>query len=93
MKRLWICAPRFRVRSRVLRLAAAAAAAAAWLTSWGVWAAPAAASTPTVVTIGFDDGTADQFSNGFPILSAHGMHATFSVNTGPIIAADPDHMT
>jgi hypothetical protein len=59
----------------------------------GVWAAPAGASTPTVVTIGFDDGTVDQFNNGFPILTAHGMHATFFVNTGPIIAGDPGHMT
>jgi len=58
-----------------------------------MWTAPAAASTPTVVTIGFDDGTADQFSNGYPILSAHGMHATFFVNTGPITAGDPGHMT
>jgi hypothetical protein len=58
-----------------------------------VWSPPAEASTPTVVTIGFDDGTVDQFNNGFPILSAHGMHATFFVNTGPIIAGDPAHMT
>src|SRR6516225_4296568 len=28
-----------------------------------IWAAPAAASTPTVVTLGFDDGTVDQFDN------------------------------
>src|SRR5262245_18340355 len=55
--------------------------------------AAAAAATPTSVTPGFDDGTADQFDNGFPILSAHGMHATFFVNTGPILAADLTHMT
>jgi len=35
----------------------------------------------------------DQFNNGFPILQAHGMHATFFVNTGPILAGDPAHMT
>jgi len=63
------------------------------LPGWALWAAPAAASTPAVVTIGFDDGTVDQFDNGFPILSAHGMHATFFVNTGPIVAGDPGHMT
>jgi peptidoglycan/xylan/chitin deacetylase (PgdA/CDA1 family) len=47
--------------------------------------APAAAATvataPTVVTIGFDDGTADQLG-ALPILQAHGMTATFFVNTG-----------
>jgi hypothetical protein len=33
--------------------------------------------TPTVyVTIGFDDGTADQFAARRPLLN-HGMHATF----------------
>src|SRR5262249_58837845 len=56
-------------------------------------APPAGASSPVVVTLGFDDGTVDQFDNGFPILSAHGMHATFFVNTGPIIAGDPAHMS
>jgi hypothetical protein len=58
-----------------------------------MWAAPAAAATPTVVTLGFDDGTVDQFTEGFPILQTHGMHATFFVNTGPILAGDPSHMT
>jgi len=66
---------------------------AASLSSMGLSAPPVAASTPTVVTIGFDDGTVDQFDHGFPILSAHGMHATFFVNTGPILAGDPAHMT
>jgi peptidoglycan/xylan/chitin deacetylase (PgdA/CDA1 family) len=73
-----------------------AAAAVALTTSLSIWAmpaAPAAASTPVVVTLGFDDGTVDQFTNGFPILQAHGMHATFFVNTGPILAGDPTHMT
>jgi hypothetical protein len=56
-------------------------------------APPAAASTPTIITIGFDDGTVDQFTNAFPILSAHSMHATFFVNTGPIVAGDASHMT
>jgi peptidoglycan/xylan/chitin deacetylase (PgdA/CDA1 family) len=93
MKRLWTYAPRLRVRSRILTLAAAAAAVATWLPSGALWTPPAAASTPTIVTIGFDDGTVDQFSNGAPILSAHGMHATFFVNTGPITAGDPGHMT
>jgi peptidoglycan/xylan/chitin deacetylase (PgdA/CDA1 family) len=62
------------------------------LFSWAS-APPAAAVTPTVVTLGFDDGTVDQFNEGFPILQAHGMHATFFVNTGPILAGDQTHMT
>jgi peptidoglycan/xylan/chitin deacetylase (PgdA/CDA1 family) len=80
-------------RSARARIPVAAAAALVTLLNLGMWAGPASASTPTVVTIGFDDGTVDQFDHGFPILSAHGMHATFFVNTGPIIAGDPDHMT
>jgi len=72
---------------------AATAALVTSLSSWALWASPAAASTPAVVTIGFDDGTADQFDQAFPILAAHGMHATFFVNTGPILAGDPAHMT
>jgi peptidoglycan/xylan/chitin deacetylase (PgdA/CDA1 family) len=70
-------------------LVALAVTATGWLTS----TTAAGAVVPTVVTLGFDDGTVDQFTNGFPVLSAHGMHATFFVNTGPIIANDPDHMT
>jgi endoglucanase len=46
--------------------------------------------TETVVTIGFDDGTADQMA-ALPILQAHGMTATFFVNTGVI--GDATHLT
>jgi len=46
--------------------------------------------TGTVVTIQFDDGTADQYGARV-ILSNHGMHATFYVNTGVI--GDADHMS
>jgi endoglucanase len=44
----------------------------------------------TVVTIQFDDGVADQIDT-LPILNAHGMHATYFVNTG--FVGDPAHMT
>jgi peptidoglycan/xylan/chitin deacetylase (PgdA/CDA1 family) len=44
----------------------------------------------TIVTIGFDDGTADQFAARRP-LRRHGMHATFFINSGFI--GDPDHMS
>ena len=81
MKRLWTRAARVGGRARNLTVLAAAAALVTSLSGWAMWAAPAAASTPTVVTLGFDDGTVDQFDNGFPILSAHGMHATFFVRS------------
>src|SRR5215469_10406349 len=93
MKALWMRAPRFHARPRMLMSVAAAGALTASLSTWAVTVAPAAASTPVIVTIGFDDGTVDQFTNGFPILQAHGMHATIFVNTGPILAGDPAHMT
>ena len=92
MRHLWT-GPRFRGRPKILTLAVVAAAVAAWLPGGALWVAPAAASTPAIVTLGFDDGTVDQFANGFPILSAHGMHATFFVNTGPITAGDVGHMS
>src|SRR5215471_18027068 len=41
----------------------------------------ALAAGPTVVTIQFDDGNADQYQ-ALAMLNAHGMHATFYVNTG-----------
>lgn len=84
---------RFRTRPRWLISAAAVGALTVSLSSWAMPAPRAAASTPVVVTLGFDDGTVDQFTNGFPILAAHEMHATFFVNTGPILAGDPSHMT
>jgi peptidoglycan/xylan/chitin deacetylase (PgdA/CDA1 family) len=51
---------------------------------------PTHAAGQTVVTIGFDDGYADQYT-ARPILSAHGMQATFFVNSG--VVGDSTHMT
>ncbi|HEX7995572.1 MAG TPA: polysaccharide deacetylase family protein, partial [Streptosporangiaceae bacterium] len=82
-----------RTRPRLLMSATLAGALAMSLSGLAALATPASASTPVVVTLGFDDGTVDQFDQGFPILQAHGMHATFFVNTGPILAGDPAHMT
>jgi peptidoglycan/xylan/chitin deacetylase (PgdA/CDA1 family) len=48
--------------------------------------------SPVVVTIQFDDGNANQYTDAFPILQSHGMVATFYVNTNHI-EADADHMT
>jgi peptidoglycan/xylan/chitin deacetylase (PgdA/CDA1 family) len=53
-------------------------------------ATPARATSPTVVTIQFDDGTADQFQ-AMEILGGHGLHATFYINSGFIDTAD--HLT
>jgi peptidoglycan/xylan/chitin deacetylase (PgdA/CDA1 family) len=82
---------------------AGAIALVAGVIGWGLPASAASAaadpipipivSTPTtVVTIGFDDGTVDQFAARRP-LRLHGMHATFFINSGPILAGDPEHMT
>jgi peptidoglycan/xylan/chitin deacetylase (PgdA/CDA1 family) len=49
-----------------------------------------AATAPTVVTIQFDDGTADQYG-ALGILNAHAMHATFYVNSGVI--GDSAHLS
>jgi peptidoglycan/xylan/chitin deacetylase (PgdA/CDA1 family) len=92
MERFRIRASRTHARPTILVWAAAAALTTS-LSICAAPATPAAASTPVVVTLGFDDGTVDQFNFGYPILAAHNMHATFFVNTGPILAGDPSHMT
>jgi peptidoglycan/xylan/chitin deacetylase (PgdA/CDA1 family) len=83
-------APRRRLRSRIRLALTAIGALTVFLSSWAVSAAPAAAAASTVVTIGFDDGTADQLG-ALPILQAHGMTATFFVNSGSI--GDPEHLS
>ncbi len=56
-------------------------------------AAPvAAAAPPTIVTIEWHDGNADQI-DVLPILEHHGMAATFLVNTGPILAGNTANLT
>jgi peptidoglycan/xylan/chitin deacetylase (PgdA/CDA1 family) len=78
--RRWL--PGFHTRQSILLPVAAAGTLMASLSIWALPAVPAAASTPVVVTLGFDDGTVDQFTNGFPILQAHGMHAPSSSTPG-----------
>ncbi len=82
--------PRSRsLRSRVLLPLTAVGVLAASLSTWAV--GPAAAATPsTVVTIQFDDGTIDQLAT-LPILQAHGMTATYYVNTG--FVGDAEHLS
>jgi peptidoglycan/xylan/chitin deacetylase (PgdA/CDA1 family) len=53
-------------------------------------APPATAAAPTVVTIQFDDGYADQYPT-LAVLRARGLHATYYVNSGPV--GDADHMS
>jgi peptidoglycan/xylan/chitin deacetylase (PgdA/CDA1 family) len=56
-----------------------------------LWVQPLHAATPTtVVTIGFDDGYADQYQ-ALAMLNAHTMHATFFVNTG--FTGDADRLS
>jgi peptidoglycan/xylan/chitin deacetylase (PgdA/CDA1 family) len=50
----------------------------------------AAATSPTVVSIQFDDGNANQYT-ALAILNTYGMHATFYVNSGVI--GDSTHMS
>jgi len=52
--------------------------------------ARASAAVQTVVTVEFDDGNADQYQ-ALAMLNAHGMHATFYVNTGFI--GDSTHLS
>jgi endoglucanase len=69
-------------------LTASSPLAFAWQTAAA--SAPPPPPTQTIVTIGFDDGTADQ-TGTLAILNAHGMHATFFVNTAYV--GDAAHMT
>jgi peptidoglycan/xylan/chitin deacetylase (PgdA/CDA1 family) len=83
--------PQLRLRcSASLALAAIGALAVSLITA--VNPVPAAAAAPTVVTIGFDDGTVDQL-DALPILQAHGMTATFFVNSGSIGDAEHQHLS
>jgi len=85
---------RLHLRKRMSRSAIGAALVlGSFAAAYGTAPTPAHADVPTViVTIGFDDGTVDQFA-ALDALNRYGMHATFFINTGPIIANDPDHMS
>jgi peptidoglycan/xylan/chitin deacetylase (PgdA/CDA1 family) len=66
--------PRRLARTLLIALAALLATAAV------------AQAAPTVVTLGFDEGVASQYTHR-SILEAHGAHATFFVNSGKVGAA------
>ena len=78
----------FSARTSTVLAAVVSATAFVWATPL----APASAAAPTIVTIEWHDGNADQVG-ALPILQGHGMHATFLVNTGPILASDPNKLT
>jgi len=79
-------------RSRaVLRLVVAGLVAAP-VVSWVTMPPPSAAAAPTIVTIEWHDGNADQIGT-LQILHDHGVRATFLVNTGPILAGDPEKLS
>jgi peptidoglycan/xylan/chitin deacetylase (PgdA/CDA1 family) len=82
----------FRIR-RFGSLLGALGALVSMTANWTAVATPAAASAvPTVVTIEWHDGNADQI-DVVPILDAHAMNATFLVNTGPILAHNPANLS
>lgn len=60
--------------------------------NWAVSPPVAVAAVPTVVTIEWHDGNADQVDVP-AILDAHSMYATFVVNTGPILAQNPANLS
>jgi hypothetical protein len=51
------------------------------LCSWFALSCAPALAAPTVVSLGFDDGHADQWA-ARDVLNAHGMRATFFINSG-----------
>jgi hypothetical protein len=79
-------------RGRTVSRVAVAGLLAASTVSFASASTPAGAVPPTIVTIEWHDGNADQI-DVLPILNDHGMHATFLVNTGPILAGDPAKLT
>jgi hypothetical protein len=82
----------FRAHSRIVPILATLAMFAGAVADGSLATPTAGALIPTVVTIEWHDGNADQVGVP-PILDAYGMHATFLVNTGPIISGDPSKLT
>ena len=83
------------VQRRHRAMIASAVTLVATSIGWSQPVSTARAATPiaiVIVTIGFDDGTISQYDT-LPVLNAHHMNATFFVNSGPILAGDPDHMS
>jgi peptidoglycan/xylan/chitin deacetylase (PgdA/CDA1 family) len=80
--------------SRLVGLALITASTTGWVVG-GLATAPAlpaGAAVPTIVTIEWHDGNADQVVAERTLVN-HGMRATFLVNTGPILAGDPSKLS
>ena len=60
--------------------------------SWAASTTTSAAATPTIVSIEWHDGNRDSIG-ALRILTAHAMHATWLVNTDPILAGNPANLT
>jgi hypothetical protein len=84
---------KLRIRTGIASSVAALGVLISVATNWASAPVPAeAAVVPTVVSIEWHDGNVDQI-DVVPILDAHSMHATFLVNTGPILAGDSSKLT
>jgi peptidoglycan/xylan/chitin deacetylase (PgdA/CDA1 family) len=84
-----------RAGQKPVRFAALALAFALGLLLWTagpITSAAKAATTPTVVSLTFDDSNLDQYTNALPILQQYGMHGTFYVITG-YIGVNSGYMT
>lgn len=66
--------------------------AVVWAVLVYLLASQAGAASPVIVTVSFDDGTADHYSVVRPILASHGVHGTFYINSG-LIGTDPYYTT
>src|SRR5436189_4940658 len=78
------------IRRRTLLAIATCSVVAAASGSWA--STTAHASTPTIVSIEWHDGNRDSIG-AVKILAAAGMHATWLVNTDPILAGNPANVT
>jgi peptidoglycan/xylan/chitin deacetylase (PgdA/CDA1 family) len=75
-----------RSRTRLRRALAGLIAVAVSAAGLVAVAAPAQAAAPTIVSLTFDDGNADQL-NALPALRANGMKATFYITSGYVGAS------
>lgn len=61
------------------------------LAALSIHADPARAASRTIVTLTFDDGSADQYVNARPLLDSHHMKGTFFINSARV--GTPGYMT
>src|SRR4029079_17933102 len=80
------------IRRRTFLAIATCSLLAATGGGWGASTTTSAAATPTIVSIEWHDGNRDSIG-ALRILTAHAMHATWLVNTDPILAGNPANLT